>query len=68
MRRHWSLVTFTLLVQSAVGSVWCVQAALFWNGGRVDLLHLKFQIIAALCLVLAGLAAAMVHLGKPGDS
>ena len=68
MRRHWSLVIFTLLVQSAVGSVWCVQAALFWNGDRVDLLHLKFQIIAALCLTLAGLAAAMAHLGKPGDS
>ena len=68
MRRHWSLVIFTLLVQSAVGSVWCVQAALFWSGGRADLLHLKFQIIAALCLALAGLAAAMTHLGKPGES
>jgi len=68
MRSHWSLVIFTLLIQSAVGSVWCVQAALFWSGGLVDLLHLKFQIIAALCLALAGLAAAMAHLGKPGDS
>jgi len=48
MRRHKSLVIFTLLVQSAVGSVWCVQAVLFLSGVRVDLLHLKFQIIAAL--------------------
>ena len=32
MPSHWSLVIFTLMVQSAVGSVWCVQAALFWNG------------------------------------
>ena len=68
MRRHWSLVIFTLLVQSAVGSVWCVQAALFLSGGLVGVLHFKFQIVAALCLVLAGLAAAMTHLGKPGDS
>jgi len=68
MRNHWSLVPFTLLIQSAVGSVWCVQTALFLSGGRVGLLSLKFQIIAALCLVLAGLAAAMTHLGKPGDS
>lgn len=68
MRNHWSLVPFTLLIQSAVGSVWCVQTALFLNAGRVGLLYLKFQIIAALCLVLAGLAAAMTHLGKPGDS
>jgi DMSO reductase anchor subunit len=56
------------MVQSAVGSVWCVQAALFWNGGLAELLHLKFQILAALCLVLAGLAAAMSHLGNPGGS
>jgi DMSO reductase anchor subunit len=56
------------MVQSAVGSVWCVQAALFWNGGLVGLLHLKVQILATLCLVLLGLAAAMTHLGKPGDS
>lgn len=68
MPSHWSLVIFTLMVQSAVGSVWCVQAALFWNGGLAELLHLKFQIIAALCLVLAGLAAAMSHLGNPGGS
>ena len=68
MPSHWSLVIFTLMVQSAVGSVWCLQAALLWNGGLVDLLHLKFQILVALGLVLAGLAAAMAHLGRPGDS
>ena len=68
MPNHWSLVIFTLMVQSAVGSVWCLQAAIIWNGSLVGLPHLKFQIIAALCLVLAGLAAAIAHLGKPGDS
>jgi len=67
MRNHWSLVLFTLLVQSAVGSVWCVQVALFVSGGQVGL-RFNVQIIVALCLVLAGLAAAMTHLGKPGDS
>jgi DMSO reductase anchor subunit len=68
MLNHWSLVIFTLMVQSAVGSVWCLQIAIFWNGGRVDSPHLKFQILVALGLVLAGLATAMAHLGRPGDS
>jgi anaerobic dimethyl sulfoxide reductase subunit C (anchor subunit) len=56
------------MVQSAVGSVWCLQAAFFWQGGPVDSLRLKIQILAALGLVLAGLAAAMAHLGRPRDS
>ena len=68
MPNHWSLVIFTLMVQSAVGSVWCLTAAHIWQGGMVDSAHLKFQIIVALGLVLAGLAAAMTHLGRPGDS
>jgi anaerobic dimethyl sulfoxide reductase subunit C (anchor subunit) len=68
MPKHGSLVIFTLMVQSAVGSVWCLQAAFFWNSGLVDPLQLKFQILVALGLVLAGLAAAIAHLGKPGDS
>ena len=68
MPSHWSLVMFTLLVQSAVGSLWCLQIAHFWHGGRVDPGHLKIQILAAMVLVLAGLAAAMAHLGKPGAS
>lgn len=68
MPSHWSLIIFTLVVPSAVGSVWCLQVALLWNANLVGLLHLKFQFLAALGLVLAGLAAAMAHLGKPGDS
>jgi DMSO reductase anchor subunit len=59
---------FTLMVQSAVGGVWCLQATLVWKTGLAGSLHLKLQILAALCLVLAGLAAAMVHLGNPGGS
>lgn len=37
MRNHSSLVLFTLLIQSAVGSVWCMQVALFWGGGMIGL-------------------------------
>ena len=66
MRSHWSLVSFTLLVQSAVGGVWCLQAALFFYDGHVGLFGIKFQVAAFLCVLLAGLAAAMAHLGNPG--
>jgi len=45
-----------------------MQAALFLRGDRFDLFHLKFEILAALFVVLAGLAGAVVHLGKPGAS
>lgn len=68
MRRHWSLVMFTLSIQASVGCLWCMQAGIFSNDGGDDLLYLRFQILTTLCLVLAGLAAAMTHLGKPGDS
>ena len=68
MPNHGSLVIFTLMVQSAVGSIWCLQIACFWNGGRVDAAHLEFQILVALGLVLTGLAAAMAHLGRPAGS
>lgn len=66
MHSHWSLVIFTLHVQSVVGSVWCIQLLLIVKGGQMDPLHLKYQLVAALGLILAGLAAAIAHLGKPG--
>ena len=68
MPNHGSLVIFTLMVQSAVGSIWCLQIACFWNGGRIDSAQFEFQILAALGLVLTGLAAAMAHLGRPAGS
>ncbi|CAB1084013.1 hypothetical protein D1AOALGA4SA_11545 [Olavius algarvensis Delta 1 endosymbiont] len=68
MRSHGSLVVFTLMVQAAVGGVWCLQAAFLWNSGPAGALCLKILLPAALGLVLAGLAAAAAHLGKPGDS
>jgi DMSO reductase anchor subunit len=66
MHSHWSLVLFTLLVQSVVGSVWCIQLLLIVKGGQMDPLHLKYQLVAALGLILVGLATATAHLGKPG--
>lgn len=68
MSSHWSLVSFTLLVQSAVGNVWCLQLALFFDGFPLDSFYFKYQIIVALVLVIVGLAAAMVHLGTPTAS
>ena len=65
MRNHWSLVLFTLLVQSVVGSVWCIQATLFLGGGRFGLFHPGFHLFAALCMALVGLIASLFHLGKP---
>ena len=47
MHSHWSLVLFTLLVQSVVGSVWCIQLLLIIKGGQMDPLHLKYQLVAA---------------------
>jgi len=68
MRSHGSLVGFTLMVQAAVGGLWCLQVALLWNSGPAGALCLKVLLPAALGLVLAGLAAAAAHLGNPADS
>lgn len=65
MRSHWSLVAFTLLLQSVVGSVWCMQFALFSDDVQIELFYFKYHIVVALGLVLAGLAAAVSHLGTP---
>ena len=64
--RHGSLVAFTLLVQTAVGSVWCIGAALLLSGSRFSLLHCEWHALFALLMVLAGLAASIAHLGRPG--
>ena len=70
MPSHWSLVIFTLMVQCAAGSVWCLNAAILWETGPAGLIVsvLRYQLLAALCLVLTGLAVAMAHLGKSGAS
>ena len=38
----------------------------FMDPARLDILHLKIQIAAALFLTLTGLVSARVHLGNPG--
>ena len=68
MPRHWSLVLFTLLVQSAVGNVWCILLVLILNGEQTALSNLSTQIMVTFCIVLTGLAIAMAHLGNPGGS
>jgi len=68
MRDHWSLVLFTLLVQTAVGSVWCLQAALWGDLGRMDPHHITRLLFPAACLALVGLSGAFLHLGKTANS
>jgi DMSO reductase anchor subunit len=68
MRSHWSLVVFTLLVQSAVGSVWCMQVAFFLSGGQIGISHLELQVLATLCVVVLGQVVSVAHLGKPSAS
>lgn len=68
MHSHWSLVLFTLLVQTVVGSVWCIQLVLFVDADQLAPLHLKYQLVWASGLILVGLAAAMTHLGTPTSS
>jgi len=68
MRSHWSLVAFTLLVQAAVGSVWCMQVALFLGGGRFEGSRIELQVLATLCVVVVGQVIALTHLGRPRAS
>lgn len=56
---------FTLLVQSAVGSVWCTGAALFLTGSRFVFFHYDWYSLSALLMVLAGLGVSITHLGRP---
>jgi len=65
MSSHWSLVAFTLLIQSAAGIVWCIQAASICHPGPLSGGYLDYPVFAALIAALAGLAAAMGHLGYP---
>jgi DMSO reductase anchor subunit len=63
MHSHWSLVGFTLLIQSTAGSVWCLQAALILSAGISDVARLRCHFIVALAVALVGLVAALGHLG-----
>ncbi len=63
MSNHKSLVAFTLLVQSAVGSTWCVGIALLLGDTQY---RYGGHAVVALLLVLAGLCFSVGHLGRPG--
>jgi DMSO reductase anchor subunit len=63
MSRHKSLVAFTLLIQSAVGSIWCIGISLL----RGDTpFRYGWHAAIALLVVLAGLCFSVGHLGRPG--
>ena len=65
MHSHWSLVSFTLLVQATVGNVWCMQITFFFNSVQPDLTYLKYQSFMTLGMLLLGVGVAMAHLGRP---
>jgi len=68
MRDHWSLVLFTLLIQTAVGGVWCLQAASFGGMRLMNLPYLTYQLVLIFMLSFVGLGGAFLHLGKPFNS
>jgi DMSO reductase anchor subunit len=62
MPDHRSLVAFTLLVQSAVGAIWCTGVALACGADP----HLyKWHALVAFVTVTAGMGFSLGHLGKP---
>jgi DMSO reductase anchor subunit len=63
MRSHKSLVAFTLLVQCAIGSVWCIGAAFLLADAPF---HYGLHTIVALLLVFLGMLSSVGHLGRPG--
>jgi DMSO reductase anchor subunit len=63
MSKHRSLVVFTLLTQSVVGSVWCVGIALLLGDTPPGY---GWHAFVALLLILAGLGFSTGHLGRPG--
>jgi DMSO reductase anchor subunit len=62
MSGHRSLVAFTLLVQSAIGGIWCIGVSLLL--GASSFLS-DWYLSVALLLVVAGLALSTGHLGRP---
>ena len=61
---NWSLVCFTLSVQSAVGLVW-VSIIGRWSGAGVRADFSIRPMVAALILIGLGLGAALAHLARP---
>ena len=68
MRNHWSLVLFTLLIQSAAGCMWCALIVSQISLEAIGLPYLKHSLVTSLVVSLVGLSVAMGHLGKPFNS
>jgi DMSO reductase anchor subunit len=61
---NWSLVSFTLLIQSAIGLVW-VRVLGRWFGHGEQAAFVTFPMLLALVLTGLGLYAALAHLARP---
>ena len=61
---NWSLICFTLLIQSAIGLIW-VKVIGRWFGGGMRADFSIWPISIALTLTGLGLYAALAHLSKP---
>ena len=68
MHSHWSLVAFTLLVQTAVGSLWQLFIALMLVSSPVEPHHFQIHVAILLLFLVLSLVCAMAHLGKPQKS
>jgi DMSO reductase anchor subunit len=62
---HWPLVWMLILTQMSVGAFVLEQVVAAWMGGGVWGVAGRFQLLAALALGLVGLAASVLHLGRP---
>jgi anaerobic dimethyl sulfoxide reductase subunit C (anchor subunit) len=62
--REGSLVAFTLLTQTAVGTCWALLAVRSWAPATATDLLLLVSLLAA----LAGLGASFLHLGRPSNA
>jgi len=68
MHSHWSLVAFTLLVQTAVGSIWQTLMTLLFIQEPFAPVYFQVHVCFVLVLLGIGLTSAMGHLGKPLNS
>ncbi len=68
MHSHWSLVAFTLLVQTTVGSLWQLFIVLVLISAPLDPHYFEIHISILLLILIISLICAMAHLGKPQKS
>jgi DMSO reductase anchor subunit len=62
MSNHRSLVAFTLLLQSAVGGIWCIGVALMLGSNILQSEgHARFLLL----IILVGMGFSLGHLGRP---